>query len=59
LAEGEVYAWRAVTIHFPCDPWQRAGIRDALLILTISPAAVRQVKPHSSPVRAAQLSLRL
>jgi len=57
LAEGDTYAWRGVTVHFPRDPWQRATVRDALLLLTVRPAAAHKVKARPLGETAKQLSL--
>lgn len=59
LAEPETYAWRGVTIRFPRDPWQRASIRDALIILTVRPAAIGKVKARPLCETSTQLSLPL
>jgi hypothetical protein len=58
-AEAETYAWHGVSIHFPRDRWQRATLRDTLLVLTVRPAARRQLKARELRRTAPQLSFPL
>jgi hypothetical protein len=59
LAEGEIYAWHGATVRFPRDPRQSATIREALLVLTVRPAARRQPQAGTLRRTAPQLSLPL